>query len=104
MRRVPRCLWWWTTSIPEERRTGVSRFRRWDKALAVVQVTGAVTQISFNRSAAVPVHSIFVWTREVIAENKGSAWAADSVRARRDRPGGLFHDGLPIARLDERAV
>ena len=57
MRRAPPCLWWWVISIPEAIKAGVRRLRRWDKDLAVEQVTGAVTQISFKRSVAVPVHS-----------------------------------------------
>src|SRR5205809_6044824 len=81
-------------SIPEAIKAGVRRVRRWDKALAVEQVTGAVTQISFNKSVAVPVHSFFDWTRAEMAGKRGSAWAEDSVRSRTHRSRDLCHEGF----------
>ena len=102
--RVPPCLWWCSISIPEEIRAGVRRFRRWDKALGDVQVTCAVTQISFNRSVQVPVHSPVAWARDWIAGKRGSAWAEDSLSPRRHRSGDLCHGGRSTERLSERAV
>ena len=99
MRRSPPCLWWWAISTPEAIRDGVRRFKRCDKALAVVQVAGAVTQISFNRSVAVPVHSFFDWTSVRRAGKRGSAWEEESLRSRTtcDVPGTKPWCGVAIA-------
>src|SRR5260370_72654 len=103
MRRGPPGLWGGTVSVSGGIRAGVGGVWGLDKGPGGVQVTWAVTQISFNRSVAVPVHSLVDSTRNLIAGKRGSAWAEDSYIVGR-RSWFVVRGSLTLERCDERAV
>jgi hypothetical protein len=92
--------------MPEVVRAGVRRVRRCDKDLGVEQVRRGVTQISFNRSVAVPVHSGVASARDLMGAKRGSAWAVESDRADIVVRGSwlVVRVSSPAARLEDIAV